>query len=119
MNYKYNGNGTFTVTKGKMFYYKDWSVFIEPGTKTNFPSFNWFARMFFNPLDFVDEATLHDALVGEFGEPVTMQNVTTGESRPATWKEAAKWFKHELNKNHNRLISQLFYGSVMAWKKVR
>ena len=118
MIYSDNENGTFTVVEGKMFYYGDWYTYVEPGTITNFPSLG-LARLFFNPLDYTDEACLHDALVGEYGEPVKICHVHTGECREATWKEAGKWFKHELNKDHNRLISQLFYGAVMAWKRFR
>ena len=113
-----NENGTFTVVEGKMFYWKEWSAYVPPGTITNFPTLG-LARLFFNPLDYTDESTLHDALVGEYGDPVKIFNIHTNESREATWEEAGKWFKHELNKDHNRLISQLFYGAVMLWKRFR
>ena len=118
LTYTYNDDGTFTLNSAFSSEWNGLRADIPRGVITNFPSFS-VARALFNPLLYVREATLHDALVGEYGNPVKITVIKTGEVREATWKESAKWFKHELNKNHNRLISQLFYGFIMAWKRFR
>lgn len=120
-HFKYRGDGTFEVTKGFMGYYDGYEAYVVPGTITNFPSFG-LARIFFNPNDerFVFPATIHDALVGEYGDPIKIRNMKTGEYKQADWELAAKWFKHELkNSGCNKYLAQLFYGFVMAWKKFR
>ncbi len=65
-------------------------------------------------------SALHDALVGEFGQPLAMVKNEEGVEYTLTWKEAAVWFRDAMEEEGAPKFKRwLFYHSVMRYKDIQ
>ena len=116
------GNGQFRVTCGFVAQVGRNRVFIPVGTRTNGASIPAIFRVVFDPYgrDYFLAATVHDALVGEFGDKVRVHDIVNGESKHLNWKEAAQFFRElmRVSKAPNWKC-HIFYHAVMLLKRLR
>jgi hypothetical protein len=65
-------------------------------------------------------AAMHDALVGEFGQPKAMVTNDDGVMYELTWKESAVWLRTAMEAEGAPPFKRwLFYHSVMRYKDVQ
>lgn len=98
-------------------------VDIPAGSLWNGATIPWLFHLIFNPYDprYHMATMMHDALVGEKGQPKAMAMIN-GVERELSWRESAKWFKLAMKveptyKTATKIHRELFYQAVMLKKR--
>ena len=98
LHYKYRDDGLAEITQPVSFYLGhdlcEFHVQLEIGSLTNFASIpKWMQWLFpADHEDYIMAAAFHDALVGEFGEPIWVMFNGRKSYKP-DWQESANWFR--------------------------
>lgn len=106
----------FSVTKN------GWTASIHDGLVTDGASIPWPFTIWLDKFDedYILAAVVHDALVGQYNNPILVED-DRGRTRRLTWKEAAVWFRElmKADKDNGKFIRRVFYHAVMFKKRFR
>jgi len=116
------GRGRFKLSVGFCAQVGRYRAYVPNGAITNgasIPLIFWPILSPYDPEWFL-ASVVHDALVGEFDDPISVIDVVTGAERQLSWKESAQ-FMRELMKclKASKWKRHLFYHAIMLKRRIR